>query len=100
MEININNANNRTVITITGRLDTINSPNFEKAVAPVIAGNMQDVVLDCTSLDYISSSGLRLFLTMQKAANAKNGKLTLLGMKPIIKEIFDITGFSSMFRFE
>jgi len=99
MEINITNAP-QTVITIAGRLDTLNSPNFEKAVAPIIAGDMQDIVLDCTVLDYISSSGLRILLTMQKSATAKKGKLTLKGIKPVIREIFDITGFSSMFYFE
>jgi len=90
----------QTVIVITGRLDTVNASDFEKAVAPVIAGDMRDIVLDCASLDYISSSGLRSFLTMQKAANAKQGKLSLKNMKPDIKDIFDMTGFSAMFRFE
>ena len=98
MEININDGA-QTVIAISGRLDTINAPDFEKAIAPVIAGDMKEVVLDCADLDYISSSGLRLFLTMQKAANAKQGQLTLKGIKPDIKEIFDITGFTSIFCF-
>ena len=99
MEINIIN-DARTVITITGRLDTVNAIEFEKALAPVIAGEMKDVVIDCSSLHYISSSGLRQFLILQKAANAKQVKLTLEGMKPEIKEIFDMTGFSSLFHFE
>jgi len=90
----------QTVIVITGRLDTVNASDFEKAVAPVIAGDMKDVVLDCAALDYISSSGLRSLLTMQKATNAKQGKLSLKNMKPDIKDIFDMTGFSTMFRFE
>jgi len=98
MEININDGA-QTVISVSGRLDTINASDFEKAIAPVIAGEMKDVVLDCTQLDYISSSGLRLFLTLQKAANAKQGQLTLKGIKPDIKEIFDITGFTSIFCF-
>ena len=98
MEININNGA-QTVISISGRLDTISSPEFEKAIAPVVAGDMKEVVLDCTNLDYISSLGLRMLLTMQKAAVAKQGQLSLKDIKPDIKEIFDITGFSSIFRF-
>ena len=90
----------QTIIAIHGRLDTVNAPDFEKAIAKVIAGDMKDVVIDCTALDYISSSGLRLFLTMQKTANAKQGKLTLKEMKTEIKEIFDMTGFSALFCFE
>ena len=98
MEINITNGH-QTVIAVTGRIDTVSAPDFEKAIAPIIAGNLKDVVLDCTALDYISSSGLRLFLTLQKAANAKQGQLSLTGMKTEIKEIFDMTGLSAMFRF-
>jgi anti-anti-sigma factor len=99
MEINITDGT-QTVITVIGRLDTVNAPDFEKAIAPVLAGEMKEVVLDCTALDYISSSGLRLFLVLLKAVNAKQGQLCLKGMKPEIKEIFDMTGFSTMFHFE
>jgi len=97
MEINISNGIS-TVITISGRLDTVSAPEFENAIAPIIAGDMKEVVLNCTDLDYISSSGLRLFLTMLKASNAKQGTLTLKGVKDDVKEIFDITGFSSLFH--
>jgi len=99
MEINITDGI-QTVITIKGRLDTVSAPDFEKAITPIIAGNMKEVTLDCTALDYISSSGLRLFLTLQKTANAKQGQLTLKGMKTEIKEIFNMTGFSALFCFE
>ena len=99
MEINITDGV-PTVVTITGRLDTVSSPDFEKAIAHVIAGDMKDIIIDCSLLDYISSSGLRIFLTMQKTANSKKGRLVLKDMKPEIKEIFDMTGFSALFRFE
>jgi len=90
----------QTIITIKGRLDTVCAPNFETAIAPVILGEMKDVVIDCTELDYISSSGLRQFLILQKTANTKQGKLTIKEMKEEIKEIFDMTGFTVLFNFE
>ena len=99
MEIQINNGT-QTVISINGRLDAVNVSEFEKAIAPVMDGDMRDVAVDCSALDYISSSGLRNFLILQKASNAKQGKLTLKGMKPVIKEVFDMTGFSALFSFE
>ena len=98
MEINITQGL-QTTISVAGRLDTVSASDFEKAIAPVIAGDMKDVVLDCSALDYISSSGLRLFLLLQKGANSKQGQLILKSMKPEIKEIFDMTGFSAMFHF-
>ena len=99
MEITITNGT-PTLITISGRLDTVNATDFEKKMAPVIASDIKELILDCTALHYISSSGLRQFLTLQKATNAKQGTLTLKGMRPEIKEIFDMTGFSALFRFE
>jgi len=100
METIIKDNETQTVISIKGRLDTVNVSDFEKAIAQTISGDMKDVILDCSGLDYISSSGLRIFLTLQKNANAKQGKLTLREMKPEIKEIFDMTGFTSLFCFE
>jgi len=90
----------QTIITVKGRLDTVNAPDFEKTIAPIIAGNMKDVVINCAELDYIASSGLRQFLTLQKTANTKQGKLTLKNMKDEIKEIFDMTGFTALFGVE
>ena len=88
----------QTIITVKGRLDTVSAPDFEKAVASIMTGAMKDTVVDCTELDYISSSGLRQFLALQKTANAKQVKLTLKGMKDEIKEIFDMTGFTNLFH--
>ena len=99
METIISNNGIQTVISITGRLDTVNVSDFEKAIAPVISGEMKEVIVDCSALDYISSSGLRNFLTLQKTAIAKQGKLTIREMKPEIKEIFDMTGFTALFSF-
>jgi anti-anti-sigma factor len=99
MEINISNGT-QTVISISGRLDTVNVSEFENAIASVIAGEMKDVVVDCTALNYISSSGLRNFLILQKSSITKQGKLILKGMKTEIKEVFDMTGFSALFIFE
>jgi anti-sigma B factor antagonist/stage II sporulation protein AA (anti-sigma F factor antagonist) len=89
-----------TIIAISGRLDTINAPDFERTITPVMESDMTEVILDCTALDYISSAGLRLFLTLQKVSSSKQGKLILRKIKTEIKEIFDMTGFSSIFCFE
>ncbi len=89
-----------TTIVVVGRLDTVNASEFESRVAPVQGGAMQHVVMDCSGLSYISSSGLRLFLMLQKSARLKSGRLVIKGMRPEIKEIFDMTGFTAMFEFE
>ncbi|CCY37595.1 stage II sporulation protein [Alistipes sp. CAG:831] len=94
MDLNISIENGKTQARVTGRLDTINSDEFEKKMAPLLEGGNPDIELDCSELEYISSSGLRLFLTLQKSVNARGGKLVIKNMNNQIKEIFNMTGFS------
>jgi serine/threonine-protein kinase RsbW len=66
-------------------------------MAPMMTGANPDIELDCMDFTYISSSGLRLLLTLQKSVLARGGKLVIKNMKPEIKEVFDMTGFSKIF---
>ena len=100
MEVNINKTEDKTIIIIIGRLDTPNSSIFEKQTNPVLDSDMKNVIIDCKSLEYICSSGLRLFLSMQKAANAKKGLITIINMNEEIKSVFDMTGFTSLFNIQ
>lgn len=100
MEITIDNIAEQTIINIKGRIDTATSPEFEKAIAPVIAGDMKDVIMECKDFEYISSTGLRLFLVLQKSANAKKGHLIIRNMNDDIKNVFNMTGFTALFKFE
>lgn len=94
MDLSISTENGKTRARVTGRLDTTNSEEFEKKMAPLLEGGNPDIEMDCSELEYISSSGLRLFLTLQKSVNARGGKLIILNMQSAIKDIFNMTGFS------
>ena len=78
MDLKITTENGKMRATVTGRLDTTNSDVFEKKMAPLLEGGNPDIEIDCSELEYISSSGLRLFLTLQKSVNARGGKLVIL----------------------
>ena len=86
------------VATFEGRLDTAAAPEAEKAMAPLTQGATQDIVLDCTRLEYISSSGLRLFLGVLKAAKAQGRHVYLTGLNPDLRNVFTITGFINLFE--
>lgn len=86
-----------TLVTIDGRIDTTNYNEFEQAMNQLFNDNVKAIYLDCSGLTYISSSGLRVFLTVQKKMMSTGGKFLLFAMQPAIKEIFDISGFSSIF---
>jgi len=86
------------VLTLDGRVDTNNFNELELVIGEVFEAGENKIVLNCSGLNYISSSGLRIFLTALKKVSALNGKLHLCSMQPVIREIFDISGFSGIFR--
>jgi anti-anti-sigma factor len=55
------------------------------------------LILNCSGLNYISSSGLRVFLVIQKKLAGLQGSFGLCCLQPEIREIFDISGFSTIF---
>ena len=91
---------NGAVITlkIIGRLDTSTAPALESAVDGCIAG-VQELILDCAALEYVSSAGLRVILKAQKQMNAQ-GSMKLTGVNETIMEVFDITGFADILTIE
>jgi len=98
MNITKEKINGFCVLKIEGRIDTTNFNSFEKEISGIISSGETKIVFNCKNMSYISSSGLRVFLVAQKKMMAINGKLNLCEMQPTIKEIFDISGFSSIFK--
>ena len=80
----------------TGRIDTVTAPEFAAAIA---LDGVKEVVFDLADVDYISSAGLRIFLATHQKITAAGGSMVLTGVRPIVKEIFDIVGFSDVFTF-
>ena len=87
-----------TVVTLEGRLDTLSSPDFEEVLTP-LANEPGDIVLDCTDLDYISSSGLRVLLKARKIQGS-SASLKLIHVNEQVREIFEVTGFGSILTIE
>ena len=98
MQVQSTIANGFIIITVQGRVDTITAGEFEAKVKGLTENEITKMIIDCTELEYISSSGLRVFLIIQKKINARGGMLKLCCMQPAIREIFDISGFSNIFK--
>ena len=84
------------VLKPVGRLDSNTINAAETDMFSYLEKGETRVVLDLSQLDYISSSGLRLVLMMGKRLSLKGGKLALCGLKPQIREVFEISGFISI----
>ena len=96
MEVTINKQDNKTFVVIDGRIDTTNVEQFQQATSALMEDEHPDIDIDCTSLSYTSSQGLRSFLMLQKSVSNKGGRMVLRNMNPQVKEVFDITGFSNI----
>ena len=99
MEIKIRHGI-ETVISLSGQLDTLSSPDLEKEIMDILERDVKKVILDGTDLSYISSAGLRLLLILQKKMSQKGGTFVLRNIQSSIMDIFKITGFNSFLTIE
>ena len=98
MKINKTNEGEKLTISIEGRLDTTTSPELSKELDSSLEGVTQ-LVFDLEKLDYISSSGLRVLLSAQKAMNGK-GTMVVKNVSEMVMEVFEITGFTDILSIE
>ncbi len=98
MTINkIANGSNLT-IALDGRLDTTTAPQLDDELKTALAG-VTKLDFDLANLEYISSAGLRVLLSAQKAMN-KQGEMVVKNVSDEIKEIFEVTGFVDILTIE
>mgnify|MGYP003405972846 FL=1 len=83
-------------VALTGRLDTITAPELESSLKEDIDG-VTELNFDFTNLEYISSAGLRVLLSAQKIMN-KQGSMVVKNANDMIKDVFDVTGFSDILK--
>ena len=98
MDITIQTQEGKTLVTLNGRIDTTNADRFQQDIAPLMQGDKPDIEMDCSGMEYTSSQGLRMFLMLQKSVMARGGSLVLKSMRPQVREVFDITGFSNIIK--
>ena len=96
MEILKRKEKDALVISLKGRLDAVTTPGLEKDLTALLASGERILVLDLGGLDYISSAGLRTILAVTKRLKEKQGRLLLASLKSVVREVFEISGFSSI----
>jgi len=95
MDIDKKLENGCLTLVVGGRLDTNTSPDLEGELK---LDGVNEVVFDFTSLEYISSAGLRVLMGAQKSMMACGGKVKVLNPNAMVKGVFDMTGLSSIFE--
>ena len=100
MNITIQETDAKIIATLAGELDTAAAQEAEKQLQPLLDSKGKEVVLDCTDLEYISSSGLRVLLSLLKQAQSVGSRVVLKNVNDVIRDVLDLTGFISIFEFE
>ncbi len=90
--------NGASVFVLQGRLDTVTAPELEKELKETIP-QVSEITLDFVGLEYISSAGLRVLLSTQKAM-ADHGRLKIAHVNETIMEILEVTGFTDILTIE
>ena len=100
MKTRIEEIEGKFVATLVGEMDTAAAVEAEDVLKPLYQSNGKDVIIDCTNLEYIASSGLRILLGILKGAKSSGSRVVMKGMNDDIKSVFQLTGFISIFEFE
>lgn len=98
MKINKSIENGNACYALEGRLDTTTAPELEQALKADM-GSINELTMDLSKLDYISSAGLRVMLYAHKEMSKKGG-MKLKNANEMVKEVFDVTGFSDILTIE
>ena len=85
-------------IALEGRLDTTTAPELEAELNKDL-GSAESLTMDFSKLEYISSAGLRVLLSAHTAMSAKGG-MTVKNVNEIVREVFEVTGFSDILTIE
>jgi anti-sigma B factor antagonist len=96
MEINVESVGEVTVIEISGEIDSNTAPQAQERVLPLVQPGAK-ILLDLRGVEYMSSAGLRVLLSMYRQVVRQNGGIVLVGLAEEIKDTMSITGFLNFF---
>jgi len=100
MNANYEEIEGKYVVTLEGEMDTVAAVEVEEILKPLYSSDGKDVIIDCSKLMYIASSGLRILISILKGAKSTGSRVVLRGVNDDIKNVFKMTGFLSLFVFE
>jgi anti-anti-sigma factor len=96
LEIQASELGGNKLLRLIGRLDTETSADFELAAYDAHQGGARQFVVDLSEVTYVSSAGLRVLLALAKKLEGQ-GALKLCGIKGVVKEVFEKSGFAKLF---
>lgn len=97
MNITTSEVEGITIAEFEGNLDTNTAPDAEERLGELLEKGVTKILVDFTTLHYISSAGLRVLLATTKRLGGTGGSMRLCGLNETVDEVFEISGFSTIF---
>ncbi|MCG8530911.1 MAG: STAS domain-containing protein [Desulfovibrionales bacterium] len=97
MQFNFTEKESFFILQIGGRMDAVNSTEFERECSTLFEDGMRNAIVDLSNVEYISSAGLRSILFLAKKLRSEHGEVRFCGLHGMVEEVFTISGFISMF---
>jgi stage II sporulation protein AA (anti-sigma F factor antagonist) len=98
MEMIVRNEEKAAIIAVTGRMDAVSAPQFDKRLETLMAEGATRIIVNFQDLEYISSAGLQIVLANAKKLESIDGELLLTNLSGAVKEVFEISGFDTIFQ--
>ena len=100
MKINIKTHDDGATVALIGEFDTLATTEMSDRLNEIVALTDRPVTVDCSELEYISSSGLRFFMQLKRNSEQHGGAVTITHLREDVKEIFRLSGFCNLFDIE
>lgn len=100
MTTTVQEIDGKLVAKLSGELDTAAAHDTELALQPLMESGGKDIIFDCSDLEYIASSGLRILLSIRKNATEQGSRVVLKGVNDVVLDVLNLTGFISIFEIE
>jgi anti-anti-sigma factor len=96
MDINYVKEGEITIVSVNGRLDANTAPVADKTIKKILKRDCLRMLFDFSTMDYLSSGGLKVILGAAKELKRKEGQIVLCSLSKFVKEIFEVSGFNSL----
>ena len=93
-------ARDKWEVHLYGEVDIYNADSMKSELHALIEERKADIVLDCTNLKYIDSTGLGVLVSALKKVREADKQISIINLKPYIAKIFTLTGLNKIFEIE
>ena len=98
MEMIVRQEDQAVVVSVTGRMDAVTASQFDKRLETLMVEGATNIIVNFRDLEYISSAGLQTILATAKKLENSKGEILLANLSGAVKEVFEISGFDTIFR--